>query len=331
MSGPDLVIRAPNHLGDLVMALPALSAAGPADVLVASHLAPLLALAGLPGEILPFERGAAGLAGASGRLRERRYARGVLLAPSFSAALMLRLGRVRSRRGLDTDRRRLLLTDVVARERIRGMHRTRAYALIATGLEEDEQPVPSVTITDDLLERWWKLAGPRRSPTVGMFPGGKAASRRWEPARFAEVARQLAADGVRVIVFGGPEERPLTRGVAGSVGLDAGGRTDLPLLAAGLGECDILLTNDSGPMHLAAAVGTPTVSLWGAGDPEETAPTGTHHQLLRRGDLPCVPCRKNECPRTGAGYVLPNARRECLQLIAVREVYQAVAHRARPT
>jgi heptosyltransferase-2/heptosyltransferase-3 len=211
------------------------------------------------------------------------------------------------------------------------MHRTRAYRLIASGAQDEAEPAPAVSITPELLERWWKLAGPRRTPTVGMFPGGNASSRRWEPARFAEVARQLGADGVRVIVFGVPEERALTRTVAGSVALDAGGRTDLPLLAAGLGECDILLTNDSGPMHLAAAVGTPTVSLWGAGDPNETAPTGAHHRLLRRTDLPCVPCRKNECPRTGAGYVLPNARRECLQLIAVREVYQAVAPRARPT
>jgi heptosyltransferase-2 len=313
------------------MALPALAGAGPADVLVVSHLAPLLALAGLNGEIVPFERGIGGFAGVVGTLRERRYARGVLLTPSFSSALMLRLGRVRSRRGLDTDRRRVLLTDVVPRERIRGVHRTGAYRLIASGVEDDTDIAATVSITPDLRERWWKLAGPRRSPTVGMFPGGNASSRRWEPARFAEVARQLAADGVRVIVFGGPDERALTRTVAGSVALDAGGRTDLPLLAAGLGGCDILLTNDSGPMHLAAAVGTPTVSLWGAGDPNETAPNGPHHRLLRRTDLPCVPCRKNECPRTGAGYLLPNARRECLQLIAVREVYQAVAPGARPT
>jgi ADP-heptose:LPS heptosyltransferase len=111
--------------------------------------------------------------------------------------------------------------------------------------------------------------------------------------------------------------------VAGDVGFDAGGRTDLSLLAAGLGECDILISNDSGPLHLAAAVGTPTVSLWGAGDPQVTGVVGPQHRILRRADLPCVPCVKNECPRTGAGYLLPKAERECLQLIEVPEVLAA--------
>ncbi len=125
---------------------------------------------------------------------------------------------------------------------------------------------------------------------------------------------------MRVVVFGGPSERDLTAIVAGRSAFDAGGRTDLPLLAAGLASCDILVTNDSGPMHLAAATGTTTLSIWGPGNPASTGPRGTGHRLIRRADLPCVPCVKNACPRRGAGFILPDAELECLNLITPTEV-----------
>jgi ADP-heptose:LPS heptosyltransferase len=102
------------------------------------------------------------------------------------------------------------------------------------------------------------------------------------------------------------------------------------MLAAGLAECDILITNDSGPLHLAAAAGTRTLSLWGAGDPAETGVRGAAHTLLRHPELPCVPCVRNECPRHGAGYVLPEAERECLQLIRAADVLSAVHAMAAP-
>jgi ADP-heptose:LPS heptosyltransferase len=77
-------------------------------------------------------------------------------------------------------------------------------------------------------------------------------------------------------------------------------------------------------MHLAAAVGTPVVSLWGAGEPRETGPLGPRHAVLRHPELPCVPCRRNACPRSGRGTFLPEAARECLALVTVDEVLAAV-------
>jgi ADP-heptose:LPS heptosyltransferase len=160
---------------------------------------------------------------------------------------------------------------------------------------------------------------------VGVFPGSNASSRRWAPERFAETVRRLAAAGYEVVVFGGPGEEALSREVAGDAALDLGGRTDLPTLAAGLAACRAVLTNDSGPMHLAAAVGTPVVALFGAGDPRETGPLGPGHRVLRHPELGCVPCRKNVCPRAGRGTFLREAARECLGLIGVDEVLAAVA------
>jgi heptosyltransferase-2 len=319
----ELVIRAPNHLGDLIMALPALAAAGPADIVLPRGLAPLAALARFEGGLIELERGSVGFASAVRKLRLGKYRRGVLLTPSFSSALQFFLGRVRGRRGLTTDGRGLLLHDPVPGPDTEGLHRGTLYQLLVTGEAPAEPPRAKLSVPGELIERWRRLAGPRIGWTVGLFPGSNASSRRWDPYRFAELTRRLAAQGARLVVFGARSEQDVTRVVAGDVAFDAGGRTDLPMLAAGLSECDILVTNDSGPMHLAAAVGTPTVSLWGAGDPAVTGLTGPEHHILRRVDLPCVPCVKNECPRHGAGYLLPKAERECLQLIEVSEVLAA--------
>jgi heptosyltransferase-2 len=326
--GAGVVIRSPNHLGDLVMALPTLALAPAADVIVPRPLAPLLALAERDGELIPLERGRRGFLAAARSLRRRRPRKAVLLTPSFSSAALARAGGVAERRGLDTDGRRFLLTDAVPREAARSRHRTALYHLLLTGGDPREKLVPTLDVPQALRAQWRERTGIRRPYEIGLFPGGNASSRRWFPERFAEVAVRLSRQGARVIVFGGPAERDLTRAVAGEAAIDAGGTTDLLMLAAALAECDILVTNDSGPMHLAAAVGTPTISLWGAGDPAETGVTAPADRMLRRPDLPCVPCVKNECPRSGRGYLLPEAERECLRLIDVKDVLEALARPA---
>ena len=318
---PSTVIRAPNHLGDLVMALPALRAAGPADVVVLRFLAPLLRLAGLPGEVIPLDRGAGGMLAAARELRARRYDQGVLLTPSLGSALLFALGAVRRRRGTKSDSRGALLTEAVRADALTGLHRAAAYYTLVSGERPSYAPVPVLQVDDAARAEWRALASGLDAPFVGVFPGGNAPSRRWDADRFAEVARALVADGLAVAVFGGPDERELTAQVAGDWATDLGGRTSLPALAAGLAECSLLFTNDSGPMHLAAAVGTRTVSLWGAGDPGVTRPLGAGHALVRHPELPCVPCVRNVCPRTGQkGFVLRDGTNECLRLIAPADV-----------
>lgn len=328
MSGSSLVVRAPNHLGDLVMALPALATAAADAVVVPRSLAPVLDLAELPGRTVPLDRGTAGLLRAAWKLRPERYGRGVLLTPSFSSALLFHLAGVGRRRGTPTDGRRLLLSDTVPLNRLEGIHRVAAYHILVTGREPESLQAPSLPVRADLRQRFrqtWKLGN---GVLVGVFPGSNARSRRWPPDRFAAVVRTLADGERKVLVFGGPAEQEITQAVAGDRGLDLGGRTDLPALAAGLAECQILVTNDSGPMHLAMAVGTPTVSLLGAADPVATGPIDGPHRVVRRAELPCVPCVKNVCPRHGPGFILPRAENECLQLIQVPEVLSAVRQMA---
>lgn len=334
------VVRVPNHLGDLVMALPAIRTAGGADLLAVRWLAPLLGVVregdaevGEPsrlGEVIPFDRGARGMLHAAARLRGRRYRHGVLLTPSLSSALLFTAAGVRERRGSATDRRRALLTDPVDPRIFKVAHRSSAYCALVTGELPQTPPVPRVHVPARQAERWSELAGAGRRSRVGIFPGSNAPSRRWDPDRFAEVARRLAGQGLEVVVFGGPGDRALTGRVAGGWARDFGGRTDLGLLSAGLASCAMVLSNDSGPLHLAAAVGTPTLSLWGAGNPASTGVVGEAHRMLRRPELPCVPCVRNECPRSGRGYVLAEADRECMCIITVDEVNEAArAHLAR--
>jgi heptosyltransferase-2 len=333
-----VIVRAPNHLGDVVMAVGALTArdarratgdAGAAsDIMVVRWLVPILEMAGVDGNILPLDRGTRGFWGAVGALRRRRYVRGILLTPSFGSALLFAAGGVEHRRGTPTDSRSALLHDRVPADSMAGLHRSAAYWLLVAGEAPAEPPVPAITVPGDALERFRQLAGDGAEITVGMFPGSNASSRRWDADRYASLARRLTRAGVRVLVFGGPQEQRLTARVAGEAAIDLGGRTDLPLLAAGMASCRLLISNDSGPMHLAAAVGTPTVTLQGPADPVVTRPLGPHHLMLRHPELPCVPCVKNVCPRSGRGYVLPDATRECLRLISVDDALETV--RAHP-
>jgi heptosyltransferase II len=327
---PD-IIRTPNHLGDLVMALPALGAAPEADLLIARWLVPIVQMLGHRGRAIPFDRGRRGMIAAVRLLRGRRYGHGVLLPPSLSSALVFRLGGVSRVRGAATNGRTLLLTDPVPRDGLTDRHRTDVYLELVTGGGEAGQ-APVLPVPPPVRDRWRALrdgiaagAGPLAGtgPLAGIFPGSNARSRRWDAARFAALVEALASAGTRVVVFGAAMEAGLTREVAGGRGVDLGGRTDLPVLAAALSECHILVTNDSGPMHLAAAVGTRTLVVSGPADTRETAPRGGDHVYLQRLDLPCVPCVKNECPRRGAGYILPEAERECLRLIEVPEVLSA--------
>lgn len=300
------------------MALPALYAARPDAVIVPSWLDSLARFAGFA--TIPFKPGARGIAAAAVELRRRSFARGILLTPSFSSALMLRLGGVRSRRGTDTDHRAVLLTSVVRRELIEQNHRASVYVMLGTGELPGERPVPKLAVSREVRGKFRNLVG-TGLPLIGIFPGSNAPARTWDAGRFAEVAEVLSRDG-RVVVFGGESEQTRTSVVAGDVAIDLGGKTDLPMLAAGLAECSLVVSNDSGPLHLAAAVGTQTISVWGAGNPAHTGPP-MGQIVLRDTRLPCLACVKNVCPRQGQGYILERAHMECMQLIEVTGVVRA--------
>ena len=322
--GERRVVRAPNHLGDMVMALPGLVADG-SHVVVRSWLAPLLEMAGMGERILRLGPGPRGWARTVGALRRGRFQEGVLLTPSFSAAWLFLWGGVGRLRGTDTDGRGWMLSERIPRVSLTGLHRTAQYRMLLGQPAEGPMPGPALSPSPSLTDAWRRRLG-GAEPVVGLFPGSNAPARRWPAERFAEVARALLAEGRRVVVVGGPGDSAAAGTVAaGAPGaLNVCGETDLPGLAALLSQLRLLVTNDTGPMHLAAAVGIPTVSVWGPSDPEETSPPGAGHVLVTGPGLACMPCRRNHCPRSGRGTMLPDAHEECMRLVDAGRVLAAV-------
>ena len=319
------IIRAPNHLGDVVLALPALLADG-ADVLVVRGLAPILRMT-LPAErVIPFDRGLRGWSRAVAVLRRGGYREGVLLTPSFSAAWMMKWGGVAELRGTATDGRSWMLTDTIDSVDLEALHRINKYRVILGQDPSGEPRSHRIDVPGKLVSKWMsELPRSGGGRIVGLFPSANAPARRWPVERFGELARERLRRGDRVVVIGGPGEKEVTaRVVADAPGaIDLGGRTGIDDLAAVLSVLDLLVTNDTGPMHLAGAVGTPTVSLWGSSDPAEVRQTGAADFGVTGPDLPCKPCFRNHCSRRGAGTILDEAHVECMKLITIEQVREA--------
>jgi ADP-heptose:LPS heptosyltransferase len=153
-------------------------------------------------------------------------------------------------------------------------------------------------------------------PYVVVHPGASVPARTWSPGRWAELVSLLARLGRRVVVTGSPGERELTARVAGRDGTDLGGATDLAGLAEVVAAADAVVTGNTGPAHVAAAVGTPVVSLFAPTVPAHRwHPWGVPYVLLGDQDIACAGCRARECPVPG---------HPCLELVATEAVADAV-------
>jgi ADP-heptose:LPS heptosyltransferase len=154
---------------------------------------------------------------------------------------------------------------------------------------------------------------------VAMNVSARWPTKRWPAASFAEVADRLRQEGYgAVVMIGGPDERAEVAAVSGMMktsAIDLAGATTVGLLPALLSKAALLITNDSGPMHVAAAVGTPVVALFGPTSAARTGPYGVGHDVLT-GKVPCSPCFSRTCHNT-----LPL---ECLKLVSPQQVLAAV-------
>jgi len=183
--------------------------------------------------------------------------------------------------------------------------------------------------SDDRALRILRPAAGRPTPAfagdyVVVHPGASVPARAWEPERCAELVALLADDGRRVVVTGGPAERELTALVAGPPRtdvLDLGGETTLAELAEVLAAADAVVVGNTGPAHLAAAVGTPVVSLFAPTVPPARWRPWRVPYELHYVDVPCAGCRARECPVPG---------HPCLGGVAPADVARAVERLAGP-
>jgi heptosyltransferase-1 len=160
-------------------------------------------------------------------------------------------------------------------------------------------------------------------PLIGMHVSGGRAIKQWPPKRFAEAARRIVdACGATIVLTGAGDDRSMVEvvkaGLPAHKVVDVVGRVDLLTLAGIIERLDLLITGDTGPMHLAVAVETPVVAIFGPSDPARYAPRGPLDRVVRV-DLPCSPCNRIRLPPARCVGHTP----DCLESVSVSEVVNA--------
>jgi heptosyltransferase-2 len=160
-------------------------------------------------------------------------------------------------------------------------------------------PLPRIEVAAAAAAQWQRQRGlTDRRPVVAFAPGAVGPSKRWPVSHFAELARQLAADGLAVWVLGSPDEAPLAAEIVRAAGANARDLTspDLRNAILALRHASAAVSNDSGLAHVAAAIGTPTVGIFGPTSPRLWAPLNPLAAIIETlTDVPCRPCHKPVC------------------------------------
>jgi heptosyltransferase II len=307
-SARTVVVRLPNWLGDIVMALPALAMvrrgfpAAKLSVALPSAFAPLFreATDAEPDEIIAVADAERGLRREAARLRQTKADVLILFTNSFGSAAVGRLSGIRERWGYRHTFRGPLLTRAVARPKGRVHHADYFRALAGSLGMPVVSSHPRITPSARTIARGQELLQqggiPTGMPVIGVAPGASyGLAKQWPPARVAEVARRLLDRGVASVLVGAASDREAARAIESSVRtVDLIGRTNLTELIGVVAACGAFLSNDSGAMHLAAALGRPVVATFGPTDERVTAPEGDHD--LFTADVFCRPCMLRDCP-----------------------------------
>lgn len=323
-----VLVRAPNWLGDAVMSLPVLAGLGrlfpraEITVLAAPRVAPLFLAQPEVREVIPYPRSRARwplLLGLRGR-----FDLALALPNSLEAALGLWLAGAPARVGYNADARRAFLTVAInGRRRLSGLHTVYYFLGVLTAFGEVTAfTPPALHLTEQELEgaRHFLASQPlaAQGPLVGLSPGAAyGPAKRWPSERFAALAADLQEEAdARIILLGGREDREAAAQVKERLSrpaLDLVGRTDLRRALGVLAQLKLLVTNDSGLMHAAAALRVPLVALFGSTDPRATGPFTSRATMLHH-PLDCSPCFKRTCKEDGY---------PCLTAISVAEVRAA--------
>ncbi len=334
-----LVVRAPNWLGDAVMALPALGIVRRAMPGTRVAIAALPSIAPMFEEITNAAQDELIVVG-DPRAEMKALAAGkfdaaLLLPNSFRSALSARRAGVAGRWGYAGGFRRVLLTRSIAKPRAK-VHQSEYYLALVRGLDLDAPPEPPrIRVRPETSARAAKLlsgsavaAGAR---LVGFAPGAAYGhAKRWPPKRVGELITRLSRDaGAVSVLFGAAGDRDAGREI--ELSLPSGvqvvnliGHTDLRLLAGLVAQCSAFVSNDSGAMHMAGALAVPLVAIFGPTDERVTAPLGgrtddgrdSEPEVLTRPVF-CRPCMLRDCP----------IDHRCMKKITVDAVFDAVMRR----
>ncbi len=289
------------------------------------------AVEGLPGLDSVLTLGATdfwGTLAQASALRREGFAAALVFPKGFREAALAFLARIPFRAGLSTDRRSFLLTHpVVFTERDWRQHHARQFAKVleplGIALRDEGLSFPLSSRDHEEAERVLREAG-IDAPFAVFHIAASKAPRAWHPERFGAVAKEVEARlALRPVLVGAAADLPVHeafRGLCPSA-VELGGKTSLRGMAAVLARAELFVGNDSGPMHVAAAVGTKVVAVFGPGAPDKTAPyLPTERFRVVYGGLPCSPCRQafwTECTP------FPSGKPPCLEGIPARAVVHA--------
>ena len=323
-------MRTTNWIGDAVMTTPSLKAIREtfpdARITIVANplIAQLFAFHPDCDEVIEYDRqgrhaGLIGFLRFVAMLRGRKFDCAILFQNAFEAALMASLGGVKSRAGYMTDGRRLLLTHPVPfTDQEKALHHTDYYLhmLEQCGVTTGDKQQQLALLPDEVQ---WAVDNMPRGRYAVINPGAAYGSaKRWIPERFAEVADQLADRyGLSIVLSGGPAEIEIGADIAKIMQTphkNVIGKTSVRQMMAALAGSSLMITNDSGPMHVAAAFAVPMVAIFGPTDHTTTSPWGTRSQIVRHA-VECSPCMLRQCP----------IDHRCMQRVTVEDVLFAAA------
>lgn len=313
-----ILVRVPNWLGDCVISLPALDSlvrqfpdAG-ISVLAKPHVAPLFVREDI--DIIIYDSlgahmGLKGRMKLAGELKERGFDCAVLFQNAFEAALIAFLAKIPRRVGYARDLRTVFLTDPVpVTDEILKLHQVNYYLNIIhhMGGETVADLTPKVSVTE--AEKQWadeylvRLGIDKSAPVVGVSPGASfGPAKKWSPESFAHVLNALSAKTkASVLILGAKDDMEDAAKLDALLNVEhhnLAGKTDLREFMAIAARLKLFLTNDSGPMHIGAALGTPTLAIFGSTSDVLTGPLGPKVKVVKV-EVDCAPCFERICPHS---------------------------------
>ncbi len=316
-----ILVRSPNWVGDAVMSLPFLEnlcLAQPKAAITVwckSHLIPIFK-AYAKVDVLPYE-------GILNTLRKRGcfdYDVCILLTNSFSSALAAFLTGISKRIGYATDARRPLLTQALSPPK--GVHQIDYFLNLATSLGISPQRYTPILspLSEGIREKQALLGRFKWAVPYIVFAPGAAygAAKCWPAAYYAKLAQMLVEElKINILILGGKNDQSIAKAILNQVQVtgvyDLTGYTTLAGAMAIIKDALLVISNDSGLMHLTAALNRPQIAIFGPTDPERTSPYGNRTQIIYRR-VPCAPCKHRVCPN----------KHRCMTQIKPQEVVEVI-------
>jgi len=325
-NGGTLVIQT-AFLGDVVLTIPLLvrlaERQGPVDVVTTPAAAPLIETHPAVRAVIRYDkakadRGLGGFRALAARLRDQEYDRAYLPHRSWRSALLAMAARIGKRTGFGDSPAALTYTARIKRPA--GVHESRRLlALAGNGSDSAPRPTLALTAADRAAATAWLGMHGIAEPFTALAPGSIWGTKRWP--LFPELAATLPD---RMVVVGGPEDRPLGDAIvvaAPGRSWNAAGELSLRQSAALIERARLLVTNDSAPLHLASGVGTRIVALFGPTVPAfGFGPVGEDDRVVELGGLPCRPCSHH------GPQVCPLGHHRCMRELSVERVIRAIQH-----